>query len=764
MGCSWGIAVDCNSFKCLACQLVGSAAASLQDCSRTGWLTVKAVDVDYTKEKSTEKLSHAIHDSREMVDRLEFVHDFEIGLLVLNRTAPMRLFVVLLSSIAIGDSVWAQVPDSAQSAGASESPAVSYDISFQDAQAHYIQVEMQLSHVIAGPVELFMPVWTPGSYLVREYARHVDSIQAFDGADIELAIAKTAKNRWVIQLEKDSSLRVRYRVYCNELSVRTNFVDSDFGILNGAATFLTCEPFLEAPHRVKLRLRGGWSQAVTSLGKPDDAPAHTYHARDYDELVDAPILVGNPTIHPFQVGGATHYLVNQGGDALWDGEKAAADAAKIVAEHQQMWGSVPYEQYFFLNLIAEGGGGLEHDNSTVLLTSRWSFRSKRSYVRWLGLVSHEFFHTWNIRRLRPQALIDYDYTHENYFDELWVAEGVTSYYDELALVRAGLISSREYLAALSKQITTLQTTPGRLTQSLADSSYDTWIKFYRPNENSRNTTISYYNKGAIAAFLLDIEIRRATENQKSLDDVMRTLWAEHSGDRGYTNDDVLRIASQVADQDLSEWFERVIQSPAELDFDPALDWLGLRFRPDSSGASANVSNATVPKSTVSKATNAKSGGTETSAAKQQNANAEDASASPSGSTKQKTPDAGNSNRGTPWIGVSTTSDNGRLTVSGITEGSPAYSAGINVDDELIALNGYRLSSSLTDRLRQYQVGESIELITARRGKLRDVVLQLVTKPQSSWTLEVLRRPSELQKQSMQQWLHIPEPSESDAEE
>ncbi|MCR9296788.1 MAG: hypothetical protein NXI32_29115, partial [bacterium] len=452
-----------------------------------------------------------------------------------------------------------------------------YRVTFDDAQAHYIDVELELQPAEAQTVTLFLPVWTPGSYLVREYAQHIDSVRANSKDGQPLEIRKQSKNEWQVETDSTDPIQVHYRVYCNEMSVRTNFVDAEFAILNGAATFLTCRERMEAQHQVTLEFGNRWQQSVSSMRRSADKP-HTFVAESYDELVDSPILVGTPKVYPFEVGGVTHFLVNQGGEDLWNGERAAADVAKIVTEHQRMWDEVPYDRYYFLNLITESGGGLEHDNSTVMMTSRWSFGSPRSYQRWLGLVSHEFFHAWNVRRLRPAALMNYDYLGENYFDELWVAEGVTSYYDSLALARCGLTTRDEYLADLSSQIAGLQTTPGREKQSLVESSHDTWIKFYRPNENSRNTSISYYTKGAVVAFLLDIKIRRASENSRSLDDVMRLLYQRFALEKGFTNQDVKDIASEVAGVDLSEWLDRAIYSTRELEYEPALDWLGLRFQ------------------------------------------------------------------------------------------------------------------------------------------------------------------------------------------
>ncbi len=260
------------------------------------------------------------------------------------------------------------------SAGVSAA-AVQYTVTIDAPQTHYVQVEAQIIRKQAGDVELFMPVWTPGSYLVREYARHVDSFEALNADGQPLVWSKTSKNRWRVANVPATGVTLRYRVYCNELSVRTSFVDAEFGILAGAAIFITCPDLVTEEHAVQMRLPPTWQQSLTSLEHPVSAPAHAYSAANFDALVDAPIFMGNPQVHPFRVGDVEHFLVNQGGDTYWNGEKAAADVAKIVAEHQKMWGRVPYKRYYFFNIIAEAGGGLEHNNSTVLITSRWNFRN-----------------------------------------------------------------------------------------------------------------------------------------------------------------------------------------------------------------------------------------------------------------------------------------------------------------------------------------------------------------------------------------------------
>lgn len=628
--------------------------------------------------------------------------------LFIQLSRPLRF----VAAIVLGLSTFV-----ANALGADEPESVRYTVSFEHAVNHYVNVKAEFP-LADEKQEVFLPVWTPGSYLVREYARHIDSVKATDESGKPLEIKKTSKNRWQLSNPPGQTVSVAYRVYCNELTVRTNFVDHEFALLNGAALFLTSETSLPQEHTVALKLPTRWHQSVTSLERRVNLGANTFIAKSYDELVDSPIVAGNPTLHPFKVDGVDHYLVNVGGDGLWDGEQAAADVAKIVKVHQDMWGQVPYDHYHFLNVLAESGGGLEHDNSTVMLASRWSFRDKKRYKSWLGLVSHEFFHTWNVRRLRPRALTSYKYETENYFEELWVAEGVTSYYDDLALARAGHTDTKEYLAGLSKQINTLQTTDGRLKQSLAESSYDAWIKHYRPNENSRNTTISYYNKGSIVAFLLDIEIRKATKNEKSLDDIMRALYKDFALKDGYTTQDVMAEVNKQTGADWGEWFQRAIYSTKELDYSPAHEWLGLRFAHDKPEVQTKSK-------TVSK----------------------DASAPKAAPT---------------WTGLGTKSSGGRLVVSSVAENSPAFETGLNVDDEIIAINGYRVLDSITSTIAQFAKDGSVEILLSRRGKLSNVSLDLQQRINKTWKLQAVSKPTDDQTQNLASWLHKPIEPKNDA--
>ncbi|HZL56344.1 MAG TPA: PDZ domain-containing protein [Bryobacteraceae bacterium] len=570
---------------------------------------------------------------------------------------------------------------------------VHYTVRFPRPHNHYAEVEALFPAAGQDTIELFLPVWTPGSYLIREYARHVEDVQS-NGRVLE----KTRKNRWRVETNGAPEVRVTYRVYCHEMSVRTNWVEDSFALLIGAATFMTVVASTGFSYELQIELPPAWKRSASGL--TEIAP-HRYSAPDYDTLIDSPIYAGNPSVHRFEIDGIPHDLVTEGECDVWFASRAVSDLCRIVQRHRDMWGSPPYTKYVFLNMVTEGGGGLEHKNSVCMMTSRWSMGNRRSYLNWLSLASHEFFHVWNVKRLRPVELGPFDYETENHTTSLWVAEGLTEYYGQLLVHRAGLSTREEYLAGcegstahdgLSGVIRTLQTTPGRLVMPVGRSSYDAWIKLYRPDENSQNTSISYYVKGAVIGWLLDARIRRATDDAKSLDDLMRLAYARHSGERGFTPDEIKEAASEVAGTPLDDFFRHAVDSTEELDYSEALDWFGLRFRQDP------------------------------------------------GEIK-------------PWIGAHTKNESGRLTIDRIPRGTPAYESGLNAGDEIVAIGGFRVSAEhLARRLESYRVGAEVSVLVARRERMLEVPVKLGAEPTNSWRLELLPHPTAEQKRHLERWL------------
>ena len=601
--------------------------------------------------------------------------------------ARVASFAVAAALITlIGSPVEAQAPRDAQAA--SRAP-IRYILTFPAPQTHYVEVAAAIPTRGRAEIELMMAVWTPGSYLVREFERNVEAVNASAGGR-QLAITKSDKNRWRVSTGGAPTVDLKYRVYGREMSVRTNWIEAGFALLNGAPTFITLADGLETPHDVTIVPATGWKRSLTGL--PDAGGDHHYLAPDFDTLVDSPIVLGNPTVYEFTVDGKRHLLVDEGEGGVFDGAQAAKDLEAVVRENLRLWGSLPYDKYLFLNMITEAGGGLEHKNSTVIMTSRWATRARGTYLAWLDTASHEYFHAWNVKRLRPVELGPFNYEKENPTRSLWIAEGVTDYYGALNLHRAGLSSREEFLEMISANIAELQTTPGRRVQSAEQASFDAWIKYYRPDENSGNTSISYYTKGAVLGFLLDARIRKATNGAKGLDDVMRLAFQRYAGATGYTPADFRAVAEEVAGTSLKAFWETAVEGTAELDYAEALDTLGLRFR----GA-----------------------------------------ASPQ----------------RPWLGVTTRNDGGRLLVSQVRRDGPSSTAGLNVDDEILAINDYRVRADrLDDRLQLYRPGERVMLLIARREQLMRLEIALDREPAREWRLEVSPSVTAQQTQQLERWL------------
>lgn len=554
---------------------------------------------------------------------------------------------------------------------------IRYTLRFPAPATHYVEVEACVPTDGRAEVELMMAVWTPGSYLVREYARNVETVRANADDGRELAVTKVAKNRWRVGTGGAAEIRMRYRVFAHEMSVRTNWVEDGFAMLNGAPTFLTLAGD-RGPRRhiVRVERPVAWARTASALDaiEGDDG---VFVAPDFDTLVDSPIVLGDLAVYELTVDGIGHRLVNVGEAGVWDGPRSARDVERVVRAARDFWGFLPYDRYTVFNMLTEARGGLEHATSTVLMASRWATRTDAAYRDWLGLLAHELFHAWNVKRLRPVELGPFDYERENHTRTLWIAEGLTEYYGDLLVRRAGLATGDEYLATLSAQIRDLQSRPGRLVMPVESAAFDAWIKQYRPDENTRNVTVDYYGKGAVIGALLDARIRLATRGARSLDDVMRTAYERHGGERGYTSAEFRAIASEVAGVDLTAFFHHALETTGELDYAPLLECYGLRFRAESDGAP------------------------------------------------------------TAWLGVTTRDDEGRTIIAGIARDTPAYGSGIAVEDELVAIDGFRIhAGGLGQRLEQYRPGDQIELLVARRDELRRYAVTLGAAPRATWTLEV----------------------------
>ena len=471
---------------------------------------------------------------------------------------------------------------------------ITYRIEIADAHAHQFRVTLTVARP-APEQRLSLPVWIPGSYLVREFARHLSGLSAKQGTR-ERPLQQLDKATWLARCSVRGALVVSYLVYAFDTSVRAAFLDANRGFFNGTGVCLRVEGSEARPHRLELRaLPAGW-QVGTAL-RPLKVAASgrgSYEAANYDELVDHPVELGRFWRGRFTAGGVPHEYVLAGAWPDFDGERLLADTKRICEAQITFWhgragagsaesGKPPFERYVFLhNLVEDGHGGLEHRASTALISSRRDMPTRADaqrktdngdgYANVLGLISHEYFHTWNVKRLRPAEFTRYDYTQENYTGLLWFFEGFTSYYDDLFLVRTGLIDRPRYLKLLARTVTGVLASPGRLVQSVAQSSFDAWVKYYRGDENTPNATISYYAKGALVALALDLTLRR--EGKGSLDAVMRRLWAA-SGGGPISEADIAAALQHVGarpfDAELAAW----VHGTGELPLQPLLASFGV---------------------------------------------------------------------------------------------------------------------------------------------------------------------------------------------
>ena len=480
-----------------------------------------------------------------------------------------------------------------------------------DLHGHHYRVTLRVP--LPAALQAFtLPVWIPGSYLVREFSRHLMGLQALQGGR-PLPVEQLAKSRWQVRCSGRAALTLRYRVYAFDPSVRAAFLDAQRGFFNGTSLFLRLEGRADEPHRLTLgRLPAGWSVATAmrptalAAGAPRPRPAlRRFQAADYDELVDHPVAIGRFWRGGFEAGGVPHELVVGGAWPMLDGPRLLADAQRICERQQAFWhgaarvagprGASPFDRYVFLLWAAEDGqGGLEHRASSALLAPRRDLPvagvapQGDGYLRLLGLISHEYFHAWNVKRLKPAELAAIDYGRENHTRLLWFFEGFTSYYDDLMLRRAGLVDDAQYLRLLARNVDAVAATPGRLQHSLEDASFEAWTKFYRSDENTPNTTVSYYAKGALVALALDLSLRR---HGRSLDALMRALWSASGGGPIAQADigSALRVLAgsrhgAALDRELLGW----VRGTAELPLAELLDGVGVRWHDEPPALAAGL--------------------------------------------------------------------------------------------------------------------------------------------------------------------------------
>ncbi len=563
-------------------------------------------------------------------------------------------------------------------------------------ESHLYEVRLRVKDWQAAVMDLKMPVWTPGSYLVREYAKNLQDFTVLDIEERSLPWTKKSKNHWQIDTTGITDITVHYRIFANELSVRTNHLDQTHAYFNGAATFLYVVGFEKLPIQVTIiPPESTWRISTALPALP--GLRHTFIAADFDTLVDSPFEIGTHESHYFEVLGLPHELAIWG-KGNFQGRTALADIEKIIKVEAELFGGLPYENYLFiLHLTSDGYGGLEHKNSCSLIYQRFGFRAKDKYNQFMQLIAHEFFHLWNVRRIRPQALEIFDYDQENYTSCLWFCEGTTSYYDVILPLRAGIYDAKTCLETLSKDINRFLNTPGRLVQPLSESSWDAWIKLYRRDANSDNSQISYYLKGELVSLLLDLLIRERHNNLRSLDNVMQIMWQKFGiPEVGYTPEQLQNVIESVANVNLADFWQICLHSTEELPLNQYLKPFGLKI--------------------------------------QANGNAE----------------------AIPFLGLTAKTENGNTIVKFVETGSPAQKAGIDPGDELLAIEGIRVNAEqLPERLKDYQPSDSISVSLFHQDQLRTVSVILGEPRPNSYKLVPVKNPTMQQSNNFQGWLGVP---------
>ena len=545
-------------------------------------------------------------------------------------------------------------------------------------QNHYFEVEMEIQGVSDKTFEIKMPVWAPGSYLVRDFSKNVNLVKAYNEKGESLSVEKTTKNAWKINKGNAKKVKVNYEVYAFELTVRTSFLDLTHGFVSGTGMFMYVEKLRNKSGKLKVVPHASFKTITTALPLSADGftadGSTTYSYSDYDYLVDCPIEIGNQEVFEFQSKGVKH-TVAMYGEGNYNVEQLKVDMAKITAASTEIFGQNPNKEYvFIIHNVTDSQGGLEHINSTTLSVNRWGY-SPDKYGRFLSLVAHEYFHLWNVKRIRALELGPFNYDSETYTSLLWVMEGFTSYYEDVILSRAGFLAKEDYLTNLSRTLNYVEGSEGSRVQPVAHASFDAWIKAYKPNENSVNTTMSYYSRGGLVAAIMDAQIVAKFKGKKSLDGFLQLLYQEFfvKLDRGFSELEFEKMFSNYMEEDMSDFFKKYVYDTQIPNYEELFAPLGIRVTDNS-------------KEMVS-------------------------------------------------FGASFTTTDGKVTVRAIRSNSAAEESGLSVGDEVIGFNGYRMNATLlNEMIAALDVDQEFNLLIARDLQLLELAPKMGVYKKLGYTM------------------------------
>jgi len=552
---------------------------------------------------------------------------------------------------------------------------ISYTLKMPRPQNHYFQVEMQVEQLKQKTATVKLPVWSPGSYLVREFSRHLNQVKAYSLQGAVLPITKKTKNTWEIDLKGQTACIVKYEVYAFELSVRTSFLDETHGFVSGPSMFMYLDGHKETGGELLVQPHASFKRISTGLTQKSDVKQgnnQTFTFENYDQLVDCPIEIGNQFEFDFEAAGVKH-TVAMYGEGNYDPERLKVDMAKIVEEETKVVGVNPNKRYVFIvHNVVGGDGGLEHCNSNVLSVDRWTYDGS-NYINFLNLVAHEYFHLWNVKRIRPIELGPFNYDQEVYTNYLWVMEGFTSYYDELILRRCGYYTTEEMQKKIQSAINYVEGSAGSRVQPVAHASFDAWIKAYRPNENSSNTTMTYYSRGMVIAAVLDAMIIKQSNGKECLDHLMQDLYQTYyvGKNRGFTDAEFKACLTKHTGQDMTEFFLKYIDGTEVIPYSMYFLPLGIE-----------VNDV--------------------------------------GSVK-------------PVFGANVSEEGGKVIVKSIRSNTAAEDAGLSVNDEIIACMNYRVDKPMLDAfMNGAAIGDEFELTISRDQLIRKVIVKITGQKRSSF--------------------------------
>ena len=576
-----------------------------------------------------------------------------------------------------------------------EIQTVKYTLAMPEPSTHYFKAGLEISGLEDNYIDLILPVWRPGRYYIFDFASGIQEFTAKDMNGKQFKWHKTNKFTWHIEAAGKKSLNkinVSYKVYADEFEMRTRGLDEEHAFVNGTSVFMYSEKYRKIPVSLRVIPYGDW-HVTTGLDNLN-GKEFEFSAPNYDYLIDCPLEIGNQKDYSFDVDGKEH-IISFFGKADYDIEKLKKDFSKIIKKNYEFWGNVPYEKYIFIiHCTPKSGGGTEHINSTVIGIRPSDFENEELYKHILRLVSHEFFHTWNVKQMRPKGITPFDFTGENYTEELWIAEGGTSYYDGLMLLRTKQVTLDDFFKEISDAVKDERTRPGYKIQSLAESSFDAWIKFWRRNQNSYNSQSDYYKKGSYLSLILDLEIMHGSKNKHSLDDVYKTLCENYPIGSGYTNSDFIKICEKYSGHSLRNFFDDYLYGTKPINWEKYLNYAGLNpVRVDSTFL--------------------------------------------------------------PETGVVITEFEGRIYTSNVLPGSLAERFGLELDDEIIAIDGIKADYKTAEiKLSELKPGEEVRLTVFHNKVIKNVTLRQNEKDIQNYRIEKEKNPDALQKSIYEKWLGI----------